>query len=87
MGCDAEPDYLEMLAKLLHREHKELKVAWYSGRSRVPYYIDKTAFDYIKIGPYIRHLGCLSQPTTNQRLYKKAVGDSFTDITSRFWRK
>ena len=87
MGGDAEPDYLEMLAKFLHREHKELKVAWYSGRSRVPYYIDKTAFDYIKIGPYIRHLGCLSQPTTNQRLYKKAVGDSFTDITSRFWRK
>ena len=36
---------------------------------------------------YIKHLGCLKDMTTNQRLYKRVSGDEFSDITSRFWRK
>ncbi len=87
MGGDAEPSYVARLARFLRREHPEMKVAWYSGRSRVPSDVDKYDFDYIKLGPYIEHLGCLKERTTNQRLYKKAVGDDFTDITSRFWKK
>ena len=63
------------------------KVAWYSGRLRVPKMVEKKLFDYIKIGPYIRHLGPLKSPTTNQRLYKRMPDDSFEDITYRFWRK
>ena len=61
-------------------------VAWYSGRLRLPAGISKEEFDYIKIGPYIRHLGPLNSPTTNQRLYRKKNDNSFEDITSRFWR-
>lgn len=87
MGGDADPEYVSTLARYLHREHPDLKVAWYSGRSRIPQYIDKAVFDYIKVGPYIEHLGCLKDRTTNQRLYKRAVGDDFTDITSRFWKR
>lgn len=87
MGGDAEPGYVVMLAKYLHKTHPSLKVGWYSGRQCLPKDIDKTIFDYIKVGPYIEHLGCLKSDTTNQRLYKKAVGDGFTDITSRFWKK
>lgn len=86
MGGDAEPTYVETLAKYLHREHPRYKVAWYSGRQRVPSVVRKGNFDYIKLGPYIEHLGCLKEKTTNQRLYKHAVGDDFTDITSRFWK-
>lgn len=86
MGGDAEPAYINQLAKYLHREHPNLKVAWYSGRSRVPSGVCKTDFDYIKLGPYIEHLGCLKERTTNQRLYKRASGDDFKDITSRFWK-
>ncbi len=86
MGGDAEPTYVNTLARYLHREHPGLKVAWYSGRSRVPSAVRKTGFDYIKLGPYIKHLGCLKERTTNQRLYKRASGDDFTDITSRFWK-
>ena len=48
--------------------------------------ISKSDFDYIKIGPYIEHLGCLKDRTTNQRLYKRVTGEQFSDITSRFWR-
>lgn len=87
MGGDAEPEYVDTMARYLHREHSELKVAWYSGRTRISTSIRKQDFDYIKVGPYIKHLGCLKERTTNQRLYKRAAGDDFTDITSRFWKK
>lgn len=87
MGGDAEPSYVNMLAKYLHREYPKLKVAWYSGRASVPASVRKRDFDYIKLGPYIKRLGCLKDRTTNQRLYKRASGDDFQDITSRFWRK
>jgi len=87
MGGDAEPEYVDTMARYLHREHSELKVAWYSGRTRISASIRKQNFDYIKVGPYIKHLGCLKERTTNQRLYKRAAGDDFTDITSRFWKK
>ena len=87
MGGDAEPEYVQAMAQVLHRQHPQVKVAWYSGRARVPYNINKTLFDYIKLGPYIKHLGSLRQPTTNQRIYKKGDDDTFTDITSRYWSK
>lgn len=87
MGGDAEPAYVGQLARYLRREHPELKVAWYSGRVRIAPDIRKSDFDYIKVGPYIKHLGCLKDRTTNQRLYKRASGDDFTDITYRFWKK
>lgn len=87
MGGDAEPKTVNMFARYLHENHPEYRVGWYSGRQRVPSYIHKSDFDYIKVGPYIAHLGCLKDKTTNQRLYKHAVGEDFTDITDRFWRK
>ena len=51
-----------------------------------PSVVNKSDFDYIKLGPYIAHLGSLKQPTTNQRLYKRAASDQFNDITYRFWK-
>lgn len=87
MGGDADPGYVERLASYMHREHPGMKVAWYSGRQRIPAGINRKVFDYVKLGPYIEHLGCLKERTTNQRLYKRAVGDDFTDITPRFWEK
>ena len=86
MGGDSEPEYINNLARFIHREHPELKVAWYSGRQRVAPQVKRTDFDYIKLGPYIAHLGCLKERSTNQRLYKRVVGDNFTDITHLFWR-
>ena len=86
MGGDAEPENVNQLAKYLHREHPQYKVAWYSGKTVISRQISKSDFDYIKIGPYIEHLGCLKDHTTNQRLYKRVTGEQFSDITSRFWR-
>ncbi len=86
MGGDADPSYVNTLARFVHREFPQMKVAWYSGRQRIPSSVRKADFDYIKVGPYIAHLGCLKDRTTNQRLYKKASGDDFTDVTSAFWK-
>ena len=87
MGGDADPLGISMLAQYMHEEHPQFKVAWYSGRLRIPAGIEKTDFDYIKIGPYIRHLGPLNKPTTNQRLYRVGANGALDDITYRFWRK
>ena len=86
MGGDGDPVSVNLLAQYIHEEHPEFRVAWYSGRLRIPAQVKKTDFDYIKIGPYIRHLGPLNQPTTNQRLYRMSPNGSMTDITSRFWK-
>ena len=87
MGGDADPAGVNLLAQHVHQAHPQLRVAWYSGRLRVPAVVNKSDFDYIKIGPFIRHLGPLKERTTNQRLYRQTPDGTFEDITSRFWKK
>ena len=87
MGGDAEPETVDRLACYIRERHPCYRVAWYSGRIRISPRITRQHFDYIKIGPYIAHLGSLSKPTTNQRLYKVAADGELTDITARFWKK
>ena len=87
MGGDADPKGVNLLAQYIREEYPKLKVAWYTGRIRVPSIVNKRDFDYIKVGPYIRHLGSLKQPTTNQRLYRETDDGQFEDITYRFWKK
>lgn len=85
MGGDAEPASVNSLAAHIRRCHPEMRVGWYSGRLRIDKAIDKGNFDYIKVGPYIKHLGALNSRTTNQRLYR-VENNQLCDITSRFWR-
>ena len=87
MGGDAEPETVDSLAQYIRKRHPRYRVAWYSGRIRISPRIDRQNFDYIKIGPYIAHLGSLTSQTTNQRLYKVASDGELTDITARFWKK
>ena len=87
MGGDSEPKAVNILACYIHQTYPQLKVAWYSGRTIISPDVHKTDFDYIKIGPYIAHLGSLKDKTTNQRLYKKLDDNTFKDITSSFWKK
>ena len=79
MGGDANPEEVAQWAHAL----RPLKTAWYSGRTNMPK--DETAFDYVKLGPYIESLGGLKSEKTNQRLYKR-VGEEWQDITSSFWK-
>ena len=49
MGGDAEPEYVNYLAKRLHQAHPMIKVAWYSGRTLIPQSVSKSDFEYIKV--------------------------------------
>ena len=75
MGGDYDTPYLNCLAAFV--KNFNLKVGWYSGNSRLS--------DYIKIGPYIKELGGLDSPTTNQRMYHY-TGSEIKDITYKFWK-
>lgn len=79
MGGDSEPSEINVLAKFI-KDNSYLKVAWYSGRSKLSKDIDLENFDYIKLGPYIEELGPLNSRETNQRLY-----EVMADITYKFW--
>ena len=87
MGGDADPKGVNLLAQYIHEEHPQFKVAWYSGKTVISSLVEKHDFDYIKIGPFIKHLGPLKKLTTNQRLYRQNAQGEFEDITSRFWKK
>ena len=87
MGGDSDPMGVNLLAQYIHEEYPQFKVAWYSGKTVISSAINKQDFDYIKIGPFIKHLGPLKSSTTNQRLYRRNDNGEFEDITSRFWKK
>ena len=87
MGGDSDSAAVSTLAAYIRRRYPHYKVGWYSGRTRLAADVDKSCFDYIKVGPYISHLGGLKSRDTNQRLYRRAADGTFEDITSRFRRK
>ena len=85
MGGDASPADIEQLAEYLHRQTvAPVKVGWYSGKSELSPAIDLDFFEYIKLGPYIEHLGGLKSPATNQRFYRIKNG-VMKDIPYRFF--
>ena len=86
MGGDGDPAEVDRLAQHVLSHHPHLKIGWYTGRTAISPLIDQQHFDYIKVGPYLRHLGGLDSPRTNQRMYRRSPDGSFEDITSRFWK-
>ncbi len=88
MGGDAEPAEVNRLAVYIKGKYAGFKVGWYTGRTLVSPLVDTENFDYIKVGPYIAHLGPLKNPKTNQRLYLvNHKENKLEDITGRFWKK
>ena len=82
MGGDNSPESVFHWAKFVRQFRK--KTAWYSGNDNLhenaPRY-----FDYIKWGKYIKKLGGLNTPTTNQRFYR-IENETMIDMTERFYR-
>ena len=76
MGGDNFIGQLTECARNIKYRYPNLKVAWYSGRSDLDDSRNSrikelmTYLDYVKIGPYIKQLGGLDSPSTNQRFYK-----------------
>lgn len=88
MGGDIAPDCVDNLAGHIRKNYPSFKIGWYTGRTLISPLINRANFDYIKVGPYIAHLGPLKSPQTNQRFYKIChETNTMEDITSRFWKK
>ena len=90
MGGDYDVAYLQTLFEYVKTEFPKLKVAWYSGIDRVLTKINTKYLSYIKVGPYIKSRGSLSDWKTNQRMYKihrtKGGSTLLLDITNKFWK-
>lgn len=87
MGGDNDPYAVSELAAYIHEQYPKLKTCWYTGRTIISPEVNRKNFDYIKVGPFIRHLGPLKSKTTNQRMYKQLPSGEFKDVTGWFWRK
>jgi anaerobic ribonucleoside-triphosphate reductase activating protein len=87
MGGDAAPHEVERLAAALHKATcRRIKTAWYSGRQRFPESCSLQHFDFVKLGPYIEHLGGLDCASTNQRFYR-IENKTMVDMTERFYKR
>ena len=78
------PKEVNEFAKVIKRNYN-LKVGWYWGGTAIPHEIELELFDYIKLGPYVKELGGLDNPNTNQRFYKIENGQ-LVDWTYKFWK-
>lgn len=85
MGGDAIPAEVDRLMCHLRKSYPKLHTAWYSGRTTLSADANLDNFDYIKLGPYLKHLGSLRNRNTNQRLYRIKRG-KMQDMTSSFWK-
>jgi anaerobic ribonucleoside-triphosphate reductase activating protein len=87
MGGDASPKEVEELAGYVHdKTGRRLKTGWYSGKPALSQDCLIEHFDYIKLGPYIEHLGGLDSVTTNQRFYR-VYNRAMIDVTEGFQKK
>jgi len=87
MGGDADPLEVERLSCAVKQQSGgRLKTGWYSGKSRLPEGCAVSAFDFIKLGPYIPELGGLDKEATNQRFYRVENGQ-LVDRTDLFRKK
>ena len=85
MGGDAAPLEVNRLASHIRQRFPHLHTSWWSGRTVLSPAVDLGNFDYIKLGPYLAHLGGLRSPRTNQRLYR-VQNSTLHDITGRLRR-
>ena len=89
MGGDHDQHELLLLSRIAHTEG--YKTCLYTAcelSDLIKPLLDE--LDYVKIGRFIQEKGPLTNPTTNQKMYRKTVsGNSYawTDITDRFWTK
>ena len=92
MGTGSQPKELAPLILSVH--NSGLKVCIYDGAD-IPELLsylqsledDRYLPDYYKFGPYVKELGGLDSPTTNQRMLKLWPTHQYEDITSWFYEQ
>ena len=81
------PKEINEFAEYVKNIDPPLKVGWYWGGDSIPAEINLDWFDYIKIGPYIKKLGGLDNPNTNQVMFAKVNSGGWKNITSKFYER
>lgn len=90
MGGDHLSHRILELGARVKSVYPNLKVAWYSGKDKLPEGLLAWMFifDYIKIGSYKEEMGPLTNPNTNQKFYRvihsEDSDNSLEDITYKF---
>ena len=89
MGGDNDPQTVASHLQYVRRHFdRRYKTGWYSGRTQLPESaVLRSAFNYVKLGPYRPQCGPLSSPDTNQRFYKVLPDGSLDDLTFRFQKR
>lgn len=80
MGGDQNPQELNKLINYIHT--RKLKVCLYTGCDTIPANVYN--LNYLKVGRYIKALGGLDKPTTNQRFYVVYNDKDYFDMTLKF---
>ena len=91
MGCGKDPETLYWCVKMA--KDRGYKTALYTG-DEWPDFVKRSPYNamifgslnYLKVGPYVKDLGGLESPTTNQRMFR-IDRDGCHDITHRFQDK
>ena len=79
------PKEVNSLASRVRLKYPTLRTGWYYGGTEIPEDVNLFNFDYVKIGPYMKDLGGLDSPDTNQIMYH-IVDGLMIDITYEFWK-
>jgi anaerobic ribonucleoside-triphosphate reductase activating protein len=82
MGGEWDSSLINFI-KYVKGGYPEKKTALYSGQELA--FFEGTEYmdylDYLKVGPYMKELGGLQSPNTNQRLFKLDNGEIEEDLT------
>lgn len=82
MGGEWDESLINFI-KYVKGGYPEKKTALYSGQELA--FFEGTEYmdylDYLKVGSYMKKLGGLQSPTTNQRLFKLDNGEIEEDLT------
>lgn len=84
MGGDSDHKDVIRVSDIIQNHNK--KAAMYSGDDKIDVDLLER-LDYYKVGSYIEEKGPLTNPNTNQRMYKRQANGSMIDITERFYKK
>lgn len=87
MGGDAAPNRVNNLASFIQNTYPDLKVAWYSGFTKLPKNFNTSSFNFIKLGGYVQKYGTLESDTSNQHFYEIQSDGFMKDVTYRFKAK
>lgn len=93
MGGDSNPLEINRLASIIREHYPALNIGWYSGRNLLSKDIQFKNFDYLKLGEYLAERGPLTNPNTNQVMYKVErkklkcdIDFNLRNITNTFWK-